>query len=44
MSRKKKRKYKTDIGRRENMAYDGEKDEYICAQGRKLRATAVKGE
>ena len=24
------------------MAYDGEKDEYICAQGRKLRATAVK--
>ena len=39
---KKKRKYKTDIGRRENMAYDGEKDEYICAQGRKLRATAVK--
>ena len=39
---KKKRKYKTDIGRRENMAYDAEKDEYTCAQGRKLRAAAVK--
>ena len=39
---KKKRKYKTDIGRRENMAYDAEQDEYTCAQGRKLRAAAVK--
>ena len=39
---KKKRKYKTDIGRRENMAYDAEKDEYTCAQGKKLQATAVK--
>ena len=29
---KKKRKYKTDIGRRENMAYDAEKDAYTCAQ------------
>ena len=29
---KKKRKYKNDIGRRENMAYDAEKDEiYLCA-------------
>lgn len=28
---KKKRKYKTDIGRRENMAYDAGKDEYTCA-------------
>lgn len=39
---KKKRKYKTDIGRRENMAYDAEKDEYTCAQGKKLQAAAVK--
>ena len=39
---KKKRKYKNDIGRRENMAYDEEQDEYTCAQGRKLRAAAVK--
>ena len=28
---KKKRKYKTDIGRRENMAYDAEKDEYTLS-------------
>ena len=39
---KKKRSHKTDIVSRENMAYDGEKDEYNCAQGRKLRAAAVK--
>ena len=39
---KKKRKYKNDIGRRENMAYDAEKDEYTCAQGKKLRAVTVK--
>src|SRR5699024_12054885 len=39
---KKKRKYKTDIGRRENMAYDDVEEEYNCEQGRKLRATAVK--
>ena len=39
---KKKRKYKTDIGRRENMAYDAEKDAYTCAQGKKLQAAAVK--
>ena len=39
---KKKRKYKNDIGRRENMTYDAEKDEYTCAQGQKLRATEVK--
>ena len=35
---KKKRKYKSDIGRRENMSYDTEKDEYTCAQGKKLKA------
>ena len=39
---KKKRKYKNDIGRRENMVYDAEKDEYTCAQGQKLQAVAVK--
>lgn len=39
---KKKRKYRTDIGRRENMAYDNEKDEYTCAQGKKLKAVDVR--
>ena len=39
---KKKRKYKSDIGRRENMAYDEEKDIYTCAQGQKLQTVAVK--
>lgn len=39
---KKKRKYKNDIGRRENMVYDAKEDEYTCAQGQKLRAVAVK--
>lgn len=39
---KKKRKYKTDIGRRENMVYDAEKDAYTCAQGKNLQAAAVK--
>ena len=39
---KKKRKYRTDIGRRENMAYDKEKDEYTCAQGKKLKAVDVR--
>ncbi|MDO5139110.1 MAG: IS1182 family transposase [Oscillospiraceae bacterium] len=31
------RKYRQDISRRENMAYDEEKDEYICTNGRRLR-------
>lgn len=39
---KKKRKYRSDIGRRENMPYNAEKDEYTCAQGRKLRAIGTK--
>ena len=39
---KKKRKYQTDISRRENMPYDTEKDEYTCAQGKKLIAVATK--
>ena len=38
---KKKRKYQTDIGRRENMSYDAQKDEYICAQGKKLTAVST---
>ena len=39
---KKKRKYQSDIGRRENMAYDAEKDEYTCAQGKQLTAVSTK--
>ena len=39
---KKKRKYQTDIGRRENMPYDAEKDEYTCAQGKQLKAVSTK--
>lgn len=38
----KKRKYRTDIGRRENMSYDAQRDEYTCAQGRKLTAAATR--
>jgi len=38
---KKKRKYKNDIGRRENMPYDAEKDEYTCAQGKRLKAVST---
>ena len=33
----KTRKYRQDISRRENMAYDEEKDEYICSNGKRLR-------
>ena len=33
----KTRKYRQDISRRENMAYNSEKDEYICSNGRRLR-------
>ena len=32
------RKYRQDISRRENMDYDPETDEYICSEGRKLKA------
>ena len=32
----KSRKYRTDISRRENMAYDGTTDTYTCANGKKL--------
>jgi transposase len=38
----KKKGFKNRIGRRENMAYDAEADEYICAKGRHLRAIATK--
>jgi transposase len=34
---KKKRKYKKQIGRRENMTYDKEKDEFICHNNRRLK-------
>jgi transposase len=33
---KKKRKYRTDISRRENMAYDEGTDSYTCASGKQL--------
>lgn len=39
---KKTKKYRTDIGRRENMPYDSKSDTYTCAQGRKLNAVTVK--
>lgn len=38
----KKRSYKKLIGRRENMQYDAEKDEYICAKGRRLKPIMTK--
>ncbi len=41
---KKRRKYRTDPGRRENMAYDVEKDEYTCVQGKHLKLTEVKNQ
>jgi transposase len=34
----KTRKYKSDIGRRENMPYDAEQDRYFCHMGRCLNA------
>lgn len=37
-----KRKYKNDIGRAENMIYDPENDQYICSEGRILHKTGVK--
>lgn len=39
---KKRKKYRTDPGRRENMAYDAEKDEYTCVRGRCLQLEQVK--
>ena len=34
----KTRKYRKDISRRENMEYNAERDEYICTNGRRLKA------
>ncbi len=34
----KTRKYRQDISRRENMTYDPEQDEYICSNGKRLKA------
>jgi len=38
----KTRKYKTDIGRRENMTYDRETDSYICRNNRTLSVTGTR--
>ncbi len=38
----KTRKYKTDIGRRENMTYDEKEDIYRCKAGKKLTVTGLK--
>lgn len=37
----KKRSFKKIIGRRENMQYDAERDEYICNQGRILKVSRI---
>lgn len=39
---KKKKKYRTDISRRENMSYDPEHDTYTCANGKLLKETYQK--
>ncbi len=39
---KKKKKYRTDISRRENMAYDAETDTYTCANGKLLSKVGVR--
>ena len=39
---KKRKKYRTDPGRRENMTYHAEMDEYICAQGKRLLFSETK--
>lgn len=38
----KTRKYKSDIGRRENMPYDTESDSYLCHRGYPIRASYEK--
>lgn len=35
--KQKTKKFKSDISKRENMDYDFERDEYICASGRRLK-------
>ncbi len=39
---KKKKKYKTDISRRENMPYDAKNNAYTCANGKLLKETYQK--
>jgi len=39
---KKAKKYRTDISRRENMAYDPDADTYTCANGKLIRASYAK--
>lgn len=36
------KKYKSDIGKRENMTYDAEMDSYLCHMGRRLNAVYEK--
>lgn len=38
----KTKKYRTDIGKRENMPYDAESDSYTCHTGHKIRASYEK--
>lgn len=40
----KSRKYRTDIGRAENMKYDAQTDSYTCHNGKVLKAVRVKTE
>ena len=35
--KQKTKKFKSDISKRENMEYDSENDEYICALDRRLK-------
>ena len=39
---RKTKKYRTDISRRENMAYDAEADTYLCANGKPITFDGVK--
>lgn len=38
----KTRKYKSDIGKQENMPYDAESDSYLCCKGHPIKATYEK--
>ncbi|MBQ6519501.1 MAG: transposase [Anaerolineaceae bacterium] len=38
----KTKKYRTDIGKFENMAYDPSRDTYICRNGKELKSTRVR--
>ena len=38
----KTRKYRTDIGRHENMGYDADRDVYICKNGKELNVTGTR--